>query len=156
MRAHLLVEVNAPDTLVLGEPIVRTPLKPASPATNQDREKTNTDMPLGFSDPRHYYQSSELDERPKALAGIEPDDVMPNDDTYIVLRLLINERGDVDEVEPVISDASEAEKSAVAAFKAARFSPGMRRGAPVKSEMWVELKFYANTTPGAPRPDEPY
>jgi TonB family protein len=60
----------------------------------------------------------------------------------VVLRLLINERGTVDEVTVVRAEPIGVfEKSALAAFRGARFSPGMRYGAAVKSQLLVEVQY---------------
>jgi len=60
----------------------------------------------------------------------------------VVLRLFINELGTVDEVMVVRAEPSGVfEKSAIAAFGSARFSPGMLAGAAVKSQLLVEVLY---------------
>jgi protein TonB len=60
----------------------------------------------------------------------------------VVLQLLINERGSVDEVAVVRAEPSGVfEKSALAAFDSARFSPGILFGAAVKSQLLVEVQY---------------
>ena len=60
----------------------------------------------------------------------------------VVLRLLINESGVVDQA-AVVRSAPKGlfEKSALEAFAAARFSPGMLMGLPVKSQVTIEVEF---------------
>jgi protein TonB len=94
----------------------------------------------------HYFLGSELERRPAALAPIEPrypENAGP-DGGYLVLRLLINESGLVDRARVLVSDPEGVfDQSAVSAFGGTRFSPGMRHGAAVKSQMLVELKYHA-------------
>jgi TonB family protein len=60
----------------------------------------------------------------------------------VVLRLLINEFGVVDQAAVVRAVPKGLfEKSAVEAFAAARFSPGMLSGLPVKSQVTIEVEF---------------
>ena len=60
----------------------------------------------------------------------------------VVLRLLIGKSGTVDEVTVVRSHPKGLfERSAVAAFSAARFSPGKVLGVPVKSQVTIEVHF---------------
>lgn len=103
--------------------------------------------PGRISDVR-YYLGSELDRRATPLQAIEPeypDD--PGDREYnVVLRVFISERGTVDDVAVQAAGPVGAfEKSAREAFARARFAPGILRGAPVKSQLLVEVKFDPGT-----------
>ena len=61
---------------------------------------------------------------------------------HVVLRLLINEAGDVDKVIVETADVpSELETLARQAFVQAKFQPGLRGDIPVKSQMLVEIIF---------------
>jgi TonB family protein len=91
-----------------------------------------------------YYRASELDHRPAPRSRIDP--AYPaftrDGSAYLVLRLLINESGAVDKVIPLVGDSGSAfERSAVEAFAAAQFMPGVKAGVPVKSQLTVEVKF---------------
>jgi periplasmic protein TonB len=91
-----------------------------------------------------YYRASELDHRPAPRSRIDPPyPAFTGDErAYLVLRLLINESGAVDKVIPLVGDSGSAfERSAVEAFAAAQFTPGVRAGVPVKSQLTVEVKF---------------
>jgi TonB family protein len=92
----------------------------------------------------HYYPSSQLDRRPVALAPIEPEypaSAGP-EGAYLVLRLRVGESGSVDGVRVLVGDPERLfDQSAIAAFGRARFSPGIRNGVPVKSQMYIELKY---------------
>jgi TonB family protein len=91
-----------------------------------------------------YRRASELDTRPAVLGDI---DAIPPKDTEnmggrVVARILINEAGRADRV---LVESSEPrgvfDGSVVAAFGAARYQPGMKAGAAVKSQMRVEVRF---------------
>jgi TonB family protein len=105
-----------------------------------------------------YFLSSQLDRRPVALAPIEPEypaSAGP-EGAYLVLRLRIGESGAVDAVRVLVSDSQRLfDDSAIAAFGRARFSPGIRNGVPVKSQMYIELKYLPRIPPqtGARAPD---
>ena len=59
-----------------------------------------------------------------------------------MLRLLINERGLVDNAAVVRSEPRGFfEESALEAFNSARFSPGLLLGLPVKSQVTIEVEF---------------
>ena len=115
-------------TLVLAEPPAVPPV-PAAPA-----------LPPAPS----YLAVGRLDPGPIPLHDIEPG--YPEEAGLqrgtVVLRLLINERGDVDDV-AVVRAAPRGlfESSALAAFGSAKFSPGMLLGVPVKSQLTIEVEF---------------
>jgi periplasmic protein TonB len=99
--------------------------------------------------PSGYYLGGELDRRPVPLSVIEPE--YPNDWRLVVLstykvpvRVFINESGAVDHVFTQNNPNGAFEKSALTAFAKARFSPGILRGSPVKSQMMVEIEFDPN------------
>jgi TonB family protein len=91
-----------------------------------------------------YIFSSRLQVAPQPLVDVEP--VFPDragkQNGTVVLRLLINEKGDVDNV-AVVRAFPEGffEESALAAFGQAKFSPGKVLGVPVKSQMTIEVDF---------------
>lgn len=94
----------------------------------------------------YYYPAKELDKRAVPLAAINP--VYPEAsltkkiEGYVVLRLLINETGKVDKVEVMKSvPVGVFDSSARSAFGKARFSPALKNGAAVKSQMVVEVKY---------------
>ena len=60
----------------------------------------------------------------------------------VVLRLLISDTGQVDNVAVVRAEpAGVFEQAAIEAFAKARFSPGLAGGTPVKSQITVEVQF---------------
>lgn len=91
-----------------------------------------------------YLSGAHLDPGPHPLHDIEP--VFPAEaglqDGTVVLRVLINEAGIVDNVAVVRSSPPGLfENSALAAFGAATFSPGMVSGVAVKSQVTIEVQF---------------
>ena len=91
-----------------------------------------------------YLPAEELDERPLIRSPVEP--VFPPDAPVasgrVVLRLLINEAGAVDEAAAVrAAPPGVFDAAAVEAFASARFTPGRKDGVAVKSALTLELRF---------------
>ena len=91
-----------------------------------------------------YLTSGRLDPGPRPLEDVEP--VYPEEAKQqvgtVVLRLLINETGAVDNVAVVrASPAGPFEASALEAFGKAKFSPGKMLGVAVKSQITIEVMF---------------
>jgi TonB family protein len=60
----------------------------------------------------------------------------------VTLRLVVSDRGVVESVEVVRSSPPGLfDAAAVAAFGQARFSPGLKAGVPVRSEVLYEVSF---------------
>lgn len=93
----------------------------------------------------HYFKASELDEKPQVLADISSDlashlvGELPQSG---ILRLLINERGEIDKVVIDESGFSEANQHLVQdAFSKMKFHAGKIGGNPVKSELKIEISL---------------
>jgi periplasmic protein TonB len=91
-----------------------------------------------------YRPRSALETSPKLINEITP--VYPDNDELqegsVVLRLLIDEKGKVDDVAVVRSTpAILFDRSAVNAFQQAQFLPGKYLGIAVKSQLLIEVKF---------------
>ncbi len=91
-----------------------------------------------------YTLASLLDVPPVPLSAIRPEypASAKNQQGKVVLQLFINENGDVDEL--IVARATPPgffEEAAKVAFAPARFSPGMRFGRAVKSQLAVEVDF---------------
>lgn len=105
---------------------------------------------------RDYFPLRELDRRPVPLQPIRP---VANErkaagvkEGYVTLRLLINERGGVDKMSLLESKPAGAfDDSALEAFSKARFRPGERRGAPVRSQVVIRVKYSRNPEPHSPQ-----
>jgi len=91
-----------------------------------------------------YHPGSALGTPPRPLGDIEPR--YPTNDNLqegtVVIQILINERGSVDDVIVVRSFPKGIfEAAAVEAFRQAAYSPGKLFGVAVKSQMMIEVKF---------------
>ncbi len=91
-----------------------------------------------------YYPASRLDRAPVPLSEIAPE--YPGEagmrKGLVALRVRINDRGGVDEVAVLRAEPEGLfERSALAAFSAARFSPGALNGVWVGSEIEVEVEY---------------
>jgi hypothetical protein len=126
----------AGSTKTLGKPAVVLPDRSAA---------ANDGPPVIIRTPAkpYYFQAAELTQKPLVLRDVPSDllfdvpDVPPH---AAVLRLLINELGEVDEV--IIDDSSVPEavaQSIIEAFRKARFHAGEIDGTPVKSQVRIEV-----------------
>jgi len=91
-----------------------------------------------------YLPVEELDERPLIRSSVEPEfpPHAPVASGRVILRLLINEAGAVDQTVALSSTPPGVfEAAAVEAFASARFTPGRKHGVAVKSALTVELRF---------------
>ena len=98
------------------------------------------------SEPR-YFTASQLDYRPRPLLAVEPRYPAGGAGRAgrVVLKVFLRDDGHVDKVVLVSGDAPFGE-SAVRAFSNTVFSPGVRHGVAVRSQMLIEVTY---------RPDEP-
>lgn len=97
-----------------------------------------------------YYTAGQLDQRPQIRLHIEPlfPPGAPVARGRVVLRLYIDAQGKVEKMVVVSAEPPDVfEKSALDAFAAARYTPGMRSGVPVPSLIAIEVLF------GAPAPE---
>lgn len=141
----LTVRLLPPDNNATTRPSETTRATEA-PAQERSTPQGSPDPgPRGAIPGPSYYLSSELDRRPTPLQPIEPSypsSAAEHATRYVVLRIFINERGNVDQVTAANAESDGAfEKSARTAFEKAHFAPGLRNGAPVRSQLMVEVKF---------------
>lgn len=99
----------------------------------------------GLSDPT-YYPIEQLDEPPRLLGGIRQ--VYPararnaGIEGFVILSLLINERGDVDEIQVVKSQPiGFFEESAIATLRGQHFTPAIKQGLAVRSRWQKMVRF---------------
>ena len=96
----------------------------------------------------HYFSPDELTKKPQVIGSVNlnfPD--MFNDKVAgkVSLRILINESGEIDKVLTDTSGlSSEFETAALAAFKKTKFKPGEKDGIIVKSQIKIEVDFFAH------------
>ena len=98
-----------------------------------------------------YVKTSELDPPPVPLNEITPEypDTAGIREGFVVLRILINEQGKIDNLATVRSFPKGIfDNAARTAFGKATFSPGMRFGIPVKSQLTIEVHFTPDSRGG--------
>lgn len=120
------------------------PASPAQPDASAAPAAAQAEVAAGLLPGMRYYLPTELQRPPAAQQPVEPESPAESGwrEGSVVLRLFINELGTVDEVMVVRAEPSGVfEKSAIAAFGSARFSPGMLAGAAVKSQLLVEVLY---------------
>jgi TonB family protein len=91
-----------------------------------------------------YFAGGRLDPGPRPLEDVDPayPEEAKQQEGSVVLRLLINEGGTVDNVAVVRAyPAGLFERSALEAFGRAKFSPGRMLGVAVKSQITIEVMF---------------
>ncbi len=123
---------SSPSPSPVSPATLATPLTPLTPPTNE--------LPAA----PQYRAAGSLDPGPKPLGDINPDYPARAGQLQgiVVLRLLINEQGVVDNVAVVrASPAGYFEESALEAFGKALFSPGKVLGVSVKSQITIEVEF---------------
>lgn len=99
-----------------------------------------------------YYRTRDLDVRPGILVRVEPEFPEAAARRFlsgrVVAQLLIDESGAVERVEVLEAEPpGYFESAARTAFLAARFTPGMKDGRPVRVQMVLELNFESPPPP---------
>lgn len=120
---------------------------PAAPAPDRLPPKSPLpalDIPL-TEDPT-YYTAKQVDVHPAASHPVTPEfpdaAAQSGIEGYVTLRLLIDDAGAVREISVVEAQPPDAfEAAALSAFRNARFSPALRNGRPVKSEVLIKVSF---------------
>lgn len=104
-----------------------------------------------------YYPAKWLHRRPSPLKPIQPEYPVGFSEASgrVLLLLFINEEGTVDRhqlLSPTQEDAFAA--SAIRAFSAARYAPGMITGHVVRSQLLVDVTFEPGQTPSVGLPED--
>jgi len=100
-------------------------------------------FPVRMSPEPYYFLVEELTENPRVLIDISPELIffVPNGMSQLaILRLLINEQGDVDQV--MVEGSAlpkETQHLMIDAFSKTKFQPGKIDGISVKSELEIEV-----------------
>jgi protein TonB len=102
--------------------------------------------PVSEAAPARYFLANELDAWPAPLAVVEPpypnDAYLRNIPGTVVVRLYLDESGKVEKATTLHAEPPGYFEEAVEqAFRSARFSPGMKQGHPVKTQMTVEVRY---------------
>lgn len=105
---------------------------------------------FGLAAPARYYPARELDVRPQIRSQVEPQyprsAFEQGQAGTVRLRILIDTQGRVDAVSaPGRDDADPFAAAAIAAFRGARYTPGLKNGVAVPSEVFVEVQFESFT-----------
>jgi protein TonB len=93
----------------------------------------------------HYWPPRDLDVRPQIRTHVMPEyprDLPAGIRGRVVLDVFVSLSGKVDRVSVVRAQPpGRFEQSAIKAFSAARYAPGMRKGKPAPSRLRVEVSF---------------
>lgn len=97
---------------------------------------------------QRYYRTNELDVRPGIMTRVQPEYPEPAARHFVSgsvrIQLYIDETGRVERVQTLRAEPpGYFEQSAERAFLAARFTPAMKGGKPVKVRMVLEVSFEA-------------
>ncbi len=118
--------------------------KPARAAPELAATASATPAAAALPPAPDYFAGGRLDPGPRPLEDVNPDypEEAKQQEGSVVLRLLINEAGGVDNAAVVRAyPAGLFEQSALEAFGKAKFSPGRMLGVAVKSQITIEVMF---------------
>jgi protein TonB len=127
--------------------VLSTPAKAGSkfvlPAPSSPDKAVAHESPLTRES---YYRSGDLDVKPQIKVRVVPAypdiAILKNLSGKVVIRVFIGETGNVDEVEVVKAIPPDIfDDSAITAFRAARFTPGMKGHKAVKSLVTLEVSY---------------
>jgi len=113
----------------------------ASAAARPGNQPPSASVPLPV-DPR-YYPAEEIDVFPKPLAPLivlERDGEAGETNARIRISLHIDERGGVNRLRVVEADPAGAAEADLARMAGTRFSPALRNGRPVRSQVVLEIR----------------
>ena len=118
--------------------------KAPAPRARPGEPAATTAAGAGVLPAPRYYRAAELDQRPQIRVHVEPKfpalALVPTG--RVVLRLYVNEAGEMDEVAVESADTTgDFAEAARQAFAAARYTPGIKDGRPVKSLVRIEVLF---------------
>lgn len=152
IRAVLVSEPAAPAPDMAGP--VASRATGASAATGDSTAPGDT-APRSLLPQPHYFLTRELDVRPGIMTRTEPEYPEAAARRFlsgrVVVRLYIGEDGRVEKVDVLAAEPpGYFEDAAARAFLAARFSPGMKNGRPVKVQMTLEVNFDSADAPRMP------
>jgi len=117
---------------------------PASAPPSPDAKVRQAQLEAALPPAPDYLPGVSLDRSPTPLDEVVleyPEEGNLREGT-VVLRILISETGQIDDVSVVRSFPKVVfDKAAITAFAAVRFAPGLRAGAPTKSQLTIEVHF---------------
>lgn len=157
IRAERKPDSPPSDNLVRKDPpLARAPVPEHTVSASVAFERNDPVIPLPEPAEPHYFPTRELSVRPHVLKDVPPDiQLFGVPAQTVILRLFINEAGDIDRVDTEQSFLPEdIEREVRGAFSTLKFQPGMRDGMAVKSQMKIEVRLEDQIT-GAERAVEP-
>lgn len=137
------IDPEIPDVVETAEkPSAVAPLE----ATGSPQTVTMHDPLLSFAAAERYYPVNELDVRPQIRTRINPEYPRSASEqgltANLVIRVYIDEAGRVQNVVvPGAEPANLFADAVAAAFRKARYTPGIKDGKPVKSLVFIEVNF---------------
>lgn len=146
LHAALAASVHMPDgaaSSAAGPALGAAPLQAQLGTAPRAAAQAAAGLPLPAA---RYYRPSELDVRPQIMTRVNP--AYPEAAARrflggkVVLRLDVDETGKVERARALKAQPSGYfESSAEEAFLAARFTPGLKDGRPVKVQLRLEVSF---------------
>lgn len=140
---------SGPDTPQASPINAATPVgKETVPNPPQQEEVVSSGgfIPLPLVEPNRYYTAGEVDVRASPLA--EPSFIYPEEAARlgisgkVVLRVLINENGEIDDLSAVEAiPPGYFEEAALQGMQVIKFSPAQKSGRNVKSQKKIEVSF---------------
>jgi TonB family protein len=123
-----------------GGPDLHVSLRELSPAPTETAARA-AGLPI-----QRYYRTRELDVRPGIMTRVQPEYPESAARRFLAgsvrIELYIDEAGRVERVQTLHAEPpGYFEASTQSAFLAARFTPGMKDGRPVKVKLRLEVKF---------------
>lgn len=127
-------------------PAAAEPASEPKPAATTDEMPAAAEPVIPFGTAPRYYLAHELDVRPQIKTRVEPDYPAAAAEQGLSgafqTRIYIDESGQVERVlVPEDRDADLFAAAVVKAFLAARYTPGIKDGKPVRSLVILEIKF---------------
>lgn len=122
-------------TLAATAPTTMTPAAAATTAPAPSRPTVDT---------TRIYIEGEVDTKPRKLSGASYSPVLkPGEELFVTLSWVVNENGDVADVEVVESGGKALDEAVIQALRKSKYAPGVKQGVKVKVRMAVKFRFRA-------------
>jgi TonB family protein len=95
-------------------------------------------------DATRVYIEGEVDTKPRKLSGASYSPVLkPGEELFVTLSWVVNENGDVADVEVVESGGKALDEAVIQTLRKSKYAPGVKEGVKVKVRMAVKFRFRA-------------
>ena len=95
-------------------------------------------------DATRIYIEGEVDTKPRKLSGASYSPVLkPGEELFVTLSWVVNENGDVADVEVVESGGKALDEGVIQTLRKSKYAPGVKQGVKVKVRMAVKFRFRA-------------